>query len=445
MVDMLINVFRPSNGIDWIVWLILCVLPITSLVLLYLSHRYRKSVRKLQTIVNRYDSVHQSANDFMDTMAAYMPSVMSSTLSSLEQVQSLGLSSAEYLSELKSRLEALTKLTKQIEIENTSSEAKTDTKNQIIFGKRPNILKSWTYWLAIAPVILSIASLNSIVSTDLTPFTQAGVLVFDILLFTAVYSRYGLAKSSLLRAEKYASLKVSSYEARRIFIYDTGNTIINHQLEMMKDSQKLTAIPQARGFFNGLVMLSKLGNGTLSVYRAGSMDSQAPLFSVDIFLQKLIDKRYRPAATERHLTLHSEIGKGLAFQIYPKDFTELIDNLVSNAISNSKPGTKVVVKGRNRRDKIVISITDTGNGMDRKQLEYLFSHHRVGQAENEPFTKVSLGLLICKVIVCRVGGELKIASKPGKGTVATIVAPRKQTQLKLSIPRHITTRSGSLG
>jgi signal transduction histidine kinase len=104
-----------------------------------------------------------------------------------------------------------------------------------------------------------------------------------------------------------------------------------------------------------------------------------------------------------------------------------------------------VLRGRRRGDKIIISVTDTGNGIDKDTLDYLFQPlaHTNPEGKFQP-TKVSLGLQISKIILTRIGGELRVSTKPGKGTSATIIAPRKYTDIPLKIPLHVGKTSAQL-
>lgn len=443
MVDTLINRLHLSRPADWLIAGILAGLLVLSLVMLILAHRHRTKTTKLKVVIDRYNAVHQACDDYMDVMVGYLPLVTSSMAASLEHVQSMRLANSHYLGRVLDIMQSLKKLALSVEQDNQNSEIRSDTKTQILFGSKPNPIKSVFAWSILAVSLVGLCILNRLFKTSLPIFTQAEWYVAGLLLFILSYQHYGQAVSLKQRSERYASLIVTLFNARREFIHDTAQDMLDQHLRLMQDSTELSSIPQARGFFNGLVLLAKLGNSTLSVHRASDVDDNAPLFAVSVFLDKLVERKYAAAAKAHQLQLNVAVDPGLTYYVHPKDFEQLIDTIMANAINYCQPGARIFLRGKRRGDKILISVTDTGAGIAKDQLDYLFSPHRRDDPDS-PTVKISLGLHVSKVIVCRFGGELKVASKLGKGTVATIIAPRKRTQLKLDIPRHVTTTSGRI-
>jgi signal transduction histidine kinase len=98
--------------------------------------------------------------------------------------------------------------------------------------------------------------------------------------------------------------------------------------------------------------------------------------------------------------------------------TQVLLNLIFNAIDAMVPGGTISITTRNHQDTVLIDITDSGTGIAPDMMPYLF----------EPFftTKkagTGLGLFICHEIVTKHHGMIDIASPPGRGTVVTITFP----------------------
>lgn len=106
--------------------------------------------------------------------------------------------------------------------------------------------------------------------------------------------------------------------------------------------------------------------------------------------------------------------------------TSIIQNLVSNALkfTHTDGSGKVVIKAEKVRDKVEISIHDTGLGMTKTQMDKIF----------EPQIKVSLkgttgekgtglGLVLCKRFVDLNHGEISVSSKKGQGSIFTVTLP----------------------
>jgi PAS domain S-box-containing protein len=95
---------------------------------------------------------------------------------------------------------------------------------------------------------------------------------------------------------------------------------------------------------------------------------------------------------------------------------QILINLLSNAIKFNRPDGRVAIRCRVSGTRVVLRVADTGRGMTTEQLSHLFEpFNRLG-AEREGIEGTGIGLVIVKVIVERMGGTLRVASRPGRGT-----------------------------
>lgn len=104
-------------------------------------------------------------------------------------------------------------------------------------------------------------------------------------------------------------------------------------------------------------------------------------------------------------------------------FHQIMSNLLSNAIKFTSYG-KIVVSAKVIENKIYISVQDTGIGIPKEFLPYLFQFFR--QAEegyNRNFEGAGLGLAITKKLVNLMNGEIYVESELNKGSTFTIVFP----------------------
>ena len=81
--------------------------------------------------------------------------------------------------------------------------------------------------------------------------------------------------------------------------------------------------------------------------------------------------------------------------------SQVVYNLVNNAFKFSRDGGNITVSSNVEDNKIIVSIKDSGQGIDPKILPKLFS-----KFESEAFSGVGLGLYICKNIIERHGGKI---------------------------------------
>jgi len=111
------------------------------------------------------------------------------------------------------------------------------------------------------------------------------------------------------------------------------------------------------------------------------------------------------------------------------EITQIIQNLVDNAIKYSAEGSTVnLAVGHSRstsgEEKIAITVRDTGDGIDAEHLPRLTERfYRVDPARSRALGGTGLGLAIVKHIVNRHSGHLEIESTPGEGSTFTVVLP----------------------
>ena len=117
--------------------------------------------------------------------------------------------------------------------------------------------------------------------------------------------------------------------------------------------------------------------------------------------------------------------KNITFSFDPLLTSEIVSNLVSNALHYSKKGKVVRVVLKDSRNKVYIRVEDEGIGISAKDQKKLFTKfYRTSEASQYSTTGSGLGLYIVKEILKVTGGTIKLKSKPGKGTVFTVTLPK---------------------
>ena len=104
--------------------------------------------------------------------------------------------------------------------------------------------------------------------------------------------------------------------------------------------------------------------------------------------------------------------------------TQVIINLISNALKYNKKDGAVYVNGGIEEKMAVISVRDTGIGIPEADLPRIFERfYRVDKARSRERGGTGLGLAIAKEITEQHGGTMEIASVYGEGTTLTMKIP----------------------
>ena len=107
--------------------------------------------------------------------------------------------------------------------------------------------------------------------------------------------------------------------------------------------------------------------------------------------------------------------------------TQVIDNILNNAIKYSPDGGKTTVSMKTTDTQLIVSISDQGLGIPKKDLPLIFDRfYRVDKARSRAQGGTGLGLSIAKEIVKQHNGFIWAKSEYGKGSTFTIVLPYDQ-------------------
>jgi signal transduction histidine kinase len=114
-------------------------------------------------------------------------------------------------------------------------------------------------------------------------------------------------------------------------------------------------------------------------------------------------------------------------QAVPTDrarITDVLTNLIDNALKYSTPDTAVEVGASVGDEGFRLWVIDRGVGIDEREQTSIFERfHQVDQSATRRFGGVGLGLFVSKELVEELEGRIEVASSPGKGSTFTLVLP----------------------
>ncbi len=165
----------------------------------------------------------------------------------------------------------------------------------------------------------------------------------------------------------------------------------------------------------------------LSKIEAGRMDLEISSFDLPSALSNamtLVRERAQRHGIELSLKVDKRLG---SFQADERKFKQIVLNLLSNAVKFTPDGGKIDVSAKKFDGKIEIAVKDTGIGIAPEDQGAVFEEFKqVGRDYTKKAEGTGLGLALTKRFVELHGGEVRLQSAPGKGSVFTISLPVRQ-------------------
>jgi signal transduction histidine kinase len=149
--------------------------------------------------------------------------------------------------------------------------------------------------------------------------------------------------------------------------------------------------------------------------------------NVEDLLTKLVDF-LQPLTEENQITLEMAPSKGETVgQGDQESLEQVFSNLITNAIRYNKPNGSVKVSVKGDADAIDVEIADTGVGMAKEHLPYIFDQfYQIERSSRKGDKGSGLGLSIAKKIVDAHKGSIRVESEPGKGSTFTVHLPKSK-------------------
>ncbi|RMD87933.1 MAG: response regulator [Candidatus Dadabacteria bacterium] len=157
-----------------------------------------------------------------------------------------------------------------------------------------------------------------------------------------------------------------------------------------------------------------------SRFQLGALSANRRPFNLVNMASKTCES-FRASADLKGLSLKFVGGTEPIFaEMDPKHFRRILSNFISNALKYTKAGCVSVVVGRDK-DKVFVSVRDTGVGLSRNEIEGLFVPFKRFDTTGQD--GIGLGLALSKALAEVNGAEIKVSSVPGEGSEFTIAMP----------------------
>ena len=138
-------------------------------------------------------------------------------------------------------------------------------------------------------------------------------------------------------------------------------------------------------------------------------------------------KKLEHKADDNGVSVENYVSSSLIIIGIPKVFSEVISNLLDNAIRYNKKGGWVKVESKEMDGKVEISVSDNGIGIPKDSIERVFERfYRVDKSRSRESGGTGLGLSIVKNGMEKMGGEVRVESTQGEGSVFILTFPLYQ-------------------
>src|SRR5262245_55815656 len=131
---------------------------------------------------------------------------------------------------------------------------------------------------------------------------------------------------------------------------------------------------------------------------------------------------FSAASKEREIKL-SLPGRPVLTRCDPLRIQQVLNNLISNALKYSPPGSKIDMGLAQTNDEVMFTVTDHGMGIPEDELPYIFEPFRRTTTSREEVPGVGLGLSVAQRIVRAHGGRIQVEGQVGKGTTFRVFLP----------------------
>lgn len=266
------------------------------------------------------------------------------------------------------------------------------------------------------------------VPNDMSPWYY----LFAIILFVFVF--FGFSISIILRQKKLSEIKNDfinnmTHELKTPIatIRISSETLMNMSEDV--DSEKLMR-------YSGIIYKEnkRLEQQVERVLNVAKLDKKEIKFKMEYFCaHEIIEEAKENFEFNQLEELGGEINLKLdakkhvieADQVH---FTNIIYNLLDNAIKYCDKTPQITISSKNIKNRIFISIMDNGKGISRENLKYIFDKfYRVHTGNLHDVKGFGLGLYYVKTIIEELGGSINVKSTLGQGSEFIISFPIKQT------------------
>jgi CheY-like chemotaxis protein/anti-sigma regulatory factor (Ser/Thr protein kinase) len=164
----------------------------------------------------------------------------------------------------------------------------------------------------------------------------------------------------------------------------------------------------------------------LSKVEAGQMELRIEAVSIADVVEQVV-RTVEPLVTKKSLHIQSDAAGAGTVRADAGKVKQMLLNLVSNAIKFTPEGGSVTISADRRPNAVEISVADSGIGIAEVDQGRIFQEfHQVDGGPGRRYEGTGLGLALTKRFAALHGGDVRLHSSAGKGSVFTLTLPLEE-------------------
>lgn len=220
-----------------------------------------------------------------------------------------------------------------------------------------------------------------------------------------------------------------SEQARRRMSADIAHelrtplTVLQAGLEELRDGLVPADPPNLSALHDQAVRLGRVVNDLSDLAHAESPSLQLSperLDLADLASDALLV--WRPRMDEAGLSLQTSLQMGAMVCVDPDRVSQVVTNLLSNAVRYSSPGDRIAVDVRREGSDVLLRVGDTGPGIPPDDIPLVLTRsYRGADQRSKPGS--GIGLAVVSALTQAQGGDVRITSEVDVGTAVTVRLP----------------------
>lgn len=289
---------------------------------------------------------------------------------------------------------------------------------------------AYFYPSVLAMHTVEMAYIDSAVSMTVVAFLTCGMLLFQ----NSIYrSSNRTARQRKQEIEELNQAQNRFFSSMSHEIRTPINTIIGLNEMILRETTSDEIAADAKDIQTASKMLLALINDILDMSKmeSGKMDIVPVSYNVGDMLSEIVNMIW-VRTKEKGLEFHIDVDQKMPSQLLGDEvrIKQILINVLNNAVKYTAEGSITLSiqcrRQEHGRAQIVYSVADTGMGIKKENIPYLFSaFKRVDEEKNRHIEGTGLGLSIVKQLVDLMGGDISVNSVYTKGTTFIITIPQE--------------------